>query len=128
MSVKWGNKETSEKGRATHFYHSAPYPGSEHEPESVRHKDTKEFLVRALSESLSAELSAGNISSFDGPRTEEPLCGGDSRADVYFSVTGIEGAVRRYAVEAQYSPIQPEEFYRRHGNYATAGITDSWVF
>lgn len=47
---------------------------------------------------------------------------------MYFSATFPDGSVRRYVVEAQYSPISPEEFARRHGNYYAEGITDFWAF
>lgn len=58
MSVKFGNKGSVERGKETHFFHSAPYPGSDHEPESEIHASAKLRFVREISASLASEFAA----------------------------------------------------------------------
>lgn len=128
MVLKFGNKGTISNGKATHFAHSVRSEGTSHEPESELHRRTKESFALTFRGFLEAELSAGRILSFDGPRTEDRLRGGDARADVYFSAVFPDGTERKYAFEVQLSMIDPEEFSRRRRNYALEGISDFWVF
>lgn len=128
LSIKFWHKGEIKGGRKTHFFHKVKTPLTDHEPESELHRSTKEKIQILLKEDLIKKKLVWKIYDFESPRLEEVLCDGNSRADIYFSITLNDWEIKDYAIEVQYSSINPELFNQRHKEYQKNGIIDIWIW
>ena len=89
--------------------------GDGHAPESMFHIQGKSVIAAWLTRTY-----PGSTVAF-----EEGVDSQRSRvADVM--ITAPNG--KRVAVEVQYSPLTPDEWRRRHDDYAAEGVVDIWLF